>query len=94
MVCDPCKYFLSGITREIIEVKVEVLETRLLRDKLCKKVYVACSFLFGVRMIEPRVIKGKVKIDYRVDIGAEKGLENELINILISIFIQTELLHV
>ena len=71
-----------------------MFQTSLLRDKLCKKVYIACSFLFGVGVIEPRVIEGEVKIDYGVDIGAEECLENELTNILISIFIQTELLHV
>ena len=70
MVCYPCQNFQCGDAREVIAAKIDVLETSLLRDELCEKVYVGTSFSFNVEIFKPGIVKSNIEICDRFDVRA------------------------
>ena len=54
----------------MIDFKIEVLKTSLLRDELTEKLYIARYFLFSFRMLKPRSVTTEIEVDDGVNIGA------------------------
>ena len=94
MVSDTHHNFLGGVAWQGIISKIEVLDTSLLLDELCKKVNIARSFLSCDRVPEPRFVAAKIEVGDGFNIGIEKGFENQLTGVLFSVWITTELCHV
>ena len=57
-------------------LKVKALKSSQLGDDGSKMFYVASSFLFCVRVLEPRTVASKIEISHSVDLGVEEALEN------------------
>ena len=94
MASNRCHNSLSSVTRELIFIKIKVLDFSLFQDEQSEKVDVAGYFLSCVRMFEPWWVLTEIKLVDGFNIWIEKGFENELTNVLISVIKITEKLHV
>ena len=88
--CDSCPNRLYGGFGEGIALKIYLLETSLLGNKIHKKINVALSFISS----EPWWVMSEAEIGDSVYAWAYKDIENELTDVLNNIFILTEHTHV